>query len=142
MREDTDINILLEEWQRGTSGARDRLIDLAGRADLLTTYACLKRARLFIGCDSEMLHLASASGAPTLGLFGPSDERIWGPWGERGVAQRGARSLDAIRAADHGLNQAVCHMQDLPVAWVVKAARRLLSDTEAAAATVEEAPNG
>ena len=122
--------------------ARDRLIDLTGRADALTTYACLKRARLFIGGDSEMLHLASASGAPTLGLFGPTDERIWGPWGPNGQAQRGARDLAAIKAADPGLNQAVCHMQDLPVAWVLKAARRLLTETEAHAGPAEEASNG
>jgi ADP-heptose:LPS heptosyltransferase len=122
--------------------SRDRLIDLTGRADLLTTYACLKRARLFLGCDSEMLHLASASGTPTLGLFGPSDERIWAPWGPAGAALRGPRDLAAIKAADPALNQAVCHMQDLPVAWVLNAARRLLTATEALAAPAEEASNG
>jgi ADP-heptose:LPS heptosyltransferase len=110
---------------------RDRLIDLTAKADLLTTYACLKRARLFIGNDNLMMHLASAAGAPTIGLFGPSDDRVWGPWGERGLALRGPRDLEAIRAADPGLNQAVCHMQDLPVAWVVNAAGRLLAATEA-----------
>lgn len=121
---------------------RDRLIDLTGRAGLLVTYACLKRARLFIGNDSLMTHLASAAGAPTIGLFGPSDDRIWGPWGERGVALRGPRDLDAIRQADPALNQAVCHMQDLPVAWVVNAARRLYADTQAAPADPSEADHG
>lgn len=109
---------------------RDRLIDLTGRADPLLTYACLKRARLFIGNDSLMSHLAAAAGAPTLALFGPSDERVWGPVGPRGEALRGPRDLEAIRLFDPGLNQAVCHMQDLPVAWVVKAAGRLLAATE------------
>jgi ADP-heptose:LPS heptosyltransferase len=121
--------------------ARDRLIDLAGRADAVTTYACLKRARLFIGGDSEMLHLASAAGAPTLGLFGPSDERVWRPWGPQGETLRGPRDFDAIKAADPGLNQAVCHMQDLPVAWVINAARRLLDATEAREAAAEEPPH-
>lgn len=106
--------------------SRDRLIDISGKADLLTTYAALKQARLFIGNDSLMTSLASAAGAPTLGLFGPSDEAVWGPWGERGLALRGPRDLDSIKAADPGLNQAVCHMQDLPAAWVVAAAKRLL----------------
>jgi ADP-heptose:LPS heptosyltransferase len=112
------------------STPRSRLIDLTGRADLLTTYACLKRVRLFIGNDGLMTHLASAAGAPTLGLYGPTDERVWGPWGARGQALRGARDLDAIRAVDPGLNQAVCHMQDLPVSWVINAAGRLLTATE------------
>lgn len=118
--------------------ARDRLIDLAGRADIATTYACLKQVRMFIGGDSEMLHLAAAAGAPTLGLFGPSDERVWGPWGQLGQALRGPRDFEAIKASDPGLNQAVCHMQDLPVAWVVNAARNLLDATEAREAAAGE----
>jgi ADP-heptose:LPS heptosyltransferase len=109
---------------------RDRLIDLSGRADLLATYACLRRARLFIGNDSIMSHLAAAAGAPSLVLFGPSDERVWGPTGPRSQALRGPRDLDAIKLVDPGLNQAVCHMQDLPVAWVVSGARRLLDATQ------------
>ena len=109
---------------------RDRLIDLSGRADLLATYACLRRARLFIGNDSIMSHLAAAVGAPSLVLFGPSDERVWGPIGPRSQALRGPRDLDAIKRVDPGLNQAVCHMQDLPVAWVVSGARRLLDATQ------------
>ena len=53
---------------------RERWIDLTGQADLLTAYAALKHVRLFIGNDSGLMHLAAAAGAPTLGLFRPSDE--------------------------------------------------------------------
>ena len=118
--------------------ARERLIDLSGRADLPTVYACLKRARLFIGGDNPMTQLAAASGAPTLALFGPSDERVWGPWGPHAQTLRGPRSFDAIKAVDPGLNQAVCHMQDLPVAWVVNAARRMLAETPDRSAPSDE----
>lgn len=107
--------------------SRDRLIDLTGKADLLTTYATLKRARLFIGNDNVLALCANAAGIPTLTLFGPSDETVWGPWGDRSKALRGPRDFDTIKAADPGLQQAVCHMQDLPPAWVAAAARRLLN---------------
>src|SRR5205823_33932 len=53
--------------------SQERLIDLVGRESLLVSYAALKRARLFIGGDSGLMHMAAAAGAPTLGLFGPSD---------------------------------------------------------------------
>jgi ADP-heptose:LPS heptosyltransferase len=43
--------------------------------------ALLGRARLVLGVDSGPLHLAVAQGTPTLQLFGPTDERIFGPWG-------------------------------------------------------------
>ncbi|MGY9001524.1 MAG: glycosyltransferase family 9 protein, partial [Rhodospirillales bacterium] len=60
----------------------DRLIDLIGRIDLLTAYACLKRSAFFIGNDSGLMHLAAASGTPTLGLFGPTQEELYAPWGD------------------------------------------------------------
>ena len=108
---------------------RGRTVDLVGRTDLLTAYAALKRARLFIGNDSGVMHLAAAAGAPTLGLFGPSDDRLYAPWGPRGAALRGPRTFEAFQAADPGLSQAVNHMRDLPVDWVKRAARELLART-------------
>jgi ADP-heptose:LPS heptosyltransferase len=109
--------------------ARGRLIDIAGKVDLLTAYACLKRARLFIGNDSGAMHLAAAAGVPTLGLFGPSDERQYAPYGEYARPVRGARSFDQIREADPKLNQAICHMMDLSVDTVLHAAEHLLAET-------------
>jgi len=95
------------------------------------SYAALKRARLFIGADSGLMHMAAAAGAPTLGLFGPSDERLYAPWGVNGRTVRGARSFEEIRAQDPQLNQQICHMMELRVDAVTAAARRLISDTEA-----------
>jgi heptosyltransferase-3 len=44
------------------------------------TVALLQRARLYIGPDTSVTHLAAASGCPTVALFGPMDPRVWGPW--------------------------------------------------------------
>ncbi|HKR87559.1 MAG TPA: glycosyltransferase family 9 protein [Phenylobacterium sp.] len=109
---------------------RNRFIDLAGQVDLVTAYACLQRARLFVGNDSGTMHLAAAAGAPTLGLFGPSDERKYAPWGAHTRVIRGGHSFAEISAIDPGRNQAVCHMMDLSVDRVYEAARALLADTE------------
>jgi len=109
---------------------RGRFIDLAGQVDLVTAYACLKRARLFIGNDSGAMHLAAAAGVPTLGLFGPSDERLYAPWGEHARVVRGPRSFAEIKATDPGFTQVICHMMDLPVETVVKAAKDLLKATQ------------
>lgn len=56
-------------------------IDLVGRADLLTAFVCLRRCALYIGNDSGTMHMAAAAGTPTLGLFGPSKEGDYRPWG-------------------------------------------------------------
>jgi ADP-heptose:LPS heptosyltransferase len=110
--------------------ARRQFINLTEDTDLLTAYACLKRARLFIGNDSGTMHLAAAAGVPTLGLFGPSDETQYGPWGPNTRALRGLRSFEQIRETDPRLNQVICHMMDLGVEPVLRAAEQLLADTQ------------
>jgi ADP-heptose:LPS heptosyltransferase len=52
-----------------------------GSVGLLEIYACLERAALYVGNDSGLMHLAAAAGIPTLGLFGPSREDLYAPWG-------------------------------------------------------------
>ncbi len=41
----------------------------------------ISKARVFIGNDSGITHLAAAVGIPTIALFGPTDPRVWSPWG-------------------------------------------------------------
>lgn len=115
------------------ASARGRTIDLTGKVDLLTAYACLKRASLFIGNDSGLMHIAAAAGCPTVGLFGPSDERRYGPWGDKTVAVRGPRTFQQFMAIDPELSQAIRHMSDLPVPTVVRAAKELLARVAARA---------
>jgi ADP-heptose:LPS heptosyltransferase len=111
-----------------------RCIDLVGREELLTVFACLERARLFIGSDSGLMHLAAAAGAPTLGLFGPSDETLYAPWGPATRTVRGSRSFADFRRVDPALDQAMCHMMDLPAQAVLAAAKALLEETQGEAA--------
>lgn len=53
---------------------------LVGRLSLAETTELLRDARLFIGPDTAVTHLAAASGTPTIALFGPSNPVKWGPW--------------------------------------------------------------
>jgi lipopolysaccharide heptosyltransferase III len=47
--------------------------------------ALLVGARLYVGPDTSVTHLAAASGCPTVALFGPTDPRLWGPWPAHGL---------------------------------------------------------
>jgi heptosyltransferase-3 len=47
--------------------------------------ALIGGARLYIGPDTAITHLAAASGTPTVALYGPTDPRIWGPWPAGGL---------------------------------------------------------
>jgi heptosyltransferase III len=40
-------------------------------------------ARLYVGNDSGITHLAAALGVPTLALFGPTDPQVWSPRGKQ-----------------------------------------------------------
>jgi heptosyltransferase-3 len=58
-------------------------IDLVGRLILPEIAAFLSRASLFVGNDSGLMHLSAAAGAPTIGLFGPTNAVEYGPAGLR-----------------------------------------------------------
>ncbi|HEY5071722.1 MAG TPA: glycosyltransferase family 9 protein [Caulobacteraceae bacterium] len=107
-----------------------RRIDMVGREELLVCYAALKRVDLFIGNDSGLMHLAAAAGARTVGVFGPSNEILYAPWGPRCRTVRGERSFEDFRAADRSLSGKICHMVDLPVERVLTAAQALLAETQ------------
>lgn len=103
-------------------------IDLIGKTDLLTAYACLRKAALYVGNDSGLMHLAAAAGIPTLGLFGPSKEIHYAPWGAHTMAVRGTQSFeDIISAPGYDYRSDDCHMTSLSVAKVEHAAGELLA---------------
>ena len=58
-----------------------------------------------MGNDSGLMHLAAASGTPTLGLFGPTDAAEYAPSGPRAAAVTGidasmaSISVDAVEEA-------------------------------------------
>jgi ADP-heptose:LPS heptosyltransferase len=64
-------------------GPEDPPLEGAVRFDDLYELArWLARARLYVGNDSGITHLAAAVGTPVLALFGPTDPAIWAPRGE------------------------------------------------------------
>ncbi len=103
---------------------------LAGQTDLDTLAALYRRCALVIGPDSGPLHLAVAVGAPTLHLYGPGDQRTFGPWGNpqrhRVLVSDWAcipcNRLDWPAAAlpEHGC------VRDIAASQVIAAAARLL----------------
>lgn len=100
-------------------------VSLAGRLDLLASAALLERATLFIGNDGPLTHVAAAMNIATLGLFGPSDERVRGPYGARARALRG-RPFSDIMAEAHGALASRSWVEDVSVDAVEEAADALM----------------
>jgi ADP-heptose:LPS heptosyltransferase len=57
-------------------------MDLCGRTSLLQTVAVQELLEIFIGNDSGLGHIASATGTPSLTIFGPGSPDRYHPWGE------------------------------------------------------------
>ncbi len=56
------------------------VLNLAGQLSLGETAETIRRARLFVGPDTSVTHVAAATGTPTISLFGPSNPERWAPW--------------------------------------------------------------
>ncbi len=100
---------------RPVAEALPEAIDLSGGLTLPEAAACLARLTLFVGNDSGLMHLAAATGVPTLGLFGPSPAEEYAPSGRRatfvvapgpiGQAPMTALTVEAARDAALALLQ-------------------------------------
>lgn len=105
----------------------ERALDLVGRCDLLTVAACLERAQLYVGNDSGLMHIAAAAGAPTLGLFGPSRDEHYAPWGAACAAIRTPENYDdLVGGPDYDHRTTGTLMGSLTVDSVQAAAQDLL----------------
>ena len=111
-----------------------RRIDLVGKVDLLTAGAVLRRCALFIGNDTGLMHIAAASGAATLGLFGPSPSDQYAPWGQHAALVRSTDQPDAMFGPgfDHRTTDTL--MDGLSVDAAEAAACRLWRSVASAAA--------
>ena len=55
-------------------------INLAGQVSLAQLTYILTQAKLYIGPDTGITHLASATGIPVIALYGPTNPVKWAPW--------------------------------------------------------------
>lgn len=65
------------------AGPEEELPEARRFGDLYELACWLAGARLYIGNDSGVTHLAAAVGTPVVAIFGPTDPRVWAPRGSR-----------------------------------------------------------
>ncbi len=58
----------------------ERVLNLAGRTTIHETAAVIELCNLFVGNDSGPMHIAAAVKTPVVAIFGPSNQRAWGPY--------------------------------------------------------------
>jgi ADP-heptose:LPS heptosyltransferase len=104
-----------------------RVIEVFEDVPLLTAFACLKRAGLYVGNDSGLMHMAAAAGIPTLGLFGPTQDAHYAPFGPNCAVVRTPESYEELVGLPKGTDQLGTLMGSLMVDAVEDAARDLMA---------------
>ena len=100
------------------------VVDLTGRLGLRELAALLKKASLFVGIDSGVMHLASALDTPVVALFGPTDPALVGPQNRRSEVVRHVMSCVPCYL-DRTCEEVEC-MRSLAVDEVMDACTRIL----------------
>jgi len=97
------INITLQipvKWCVGPEEHLDDSSDKPVRIDNLYHLACwLATARLYIGNDSGISHLAAAVGVPTIAIFMTTDPLVWAPRGDHVTILETPSVNDVLAAA-------------------------------------------
>jgi lipopolysaccharide heptosyltransferase I len=109
-------------------------LDLTGRTTLPEMVEWLRRCTLLVTNDTGPMHVAAALGRPILALFGPTDPRRTGPYGQsQRVVQR--TDLPCVPCLEDRCDfaQPFACLRQLPVDQVVARAEALFADTDHAA---------
>jgi lipopolysaccharide heptosyltransferase II len=116
-----------------------RIVDLmkqpailtAGETAIGTLAALFQRAKVVLGPDSGPLHLAVATGTPTVTLFGPADPLEFGPWGDakKHIVLTSDIACRPCRVLDWDDDDPAYHpcLREISIGRVLDAARRVVS---------------
>lgn len=86
-----------------------RALDMVGATGVGALMNLIARAALVVACDSAALHMAVGLGVPAVGLYGPTDTRLVGPYpGATGgpcLALQAPEAARAVECAGPGLHK-------------------------------------
>lgn len=95
-------------------------INLSGKTSIAETMALLSRCRALISTCNGVSHLAASVGCLVIGLFGPTDPKVTGPFGT--VLKIVCRDLDCSpcykRGYIHGCGDPIC--MDIDIDEIIK----------------------
>jgi len=106
----------------------DRCYTVAGETGLNELAALFKECSLVVSADSGPLHLASATGVTTIGIYGPTSAQITGPRG-KGKNIILSKEVDCeVPCYVEKCNKDYHCMKDISVEDVFKAAEKVLDE--------------
>ncbi len=130
-------------WGPGEKADAERLVRkigagalLAPPTTLLQLAALCENLSLFVSNDAGPMHISAAVGTPTIGLYGPTNSRLQGPFGEKG------RAVANWRIPCLGCNRLACPISDcmnyLTPEMVFSEVERFLNEANVGGTTVAQ----
>ena len=104
---------------------KDLIIDLFGY-NLTLTSAYMKKSDIFIGNDSGLMHLAVANKIKVISLFGPTDDKLYGPYGENNIVIRTSENLNYFNSIN--IDETLSYMNSIKPEIVLKNCEKILND--------------
>jgi len=112
----------------GEACTKAKPVSLAGKTGLRELTALLDISELMLTCDSGPMHIAAAQGTPTLAVFGPTDPRRTGPYGQlENVVSGECELMPCLKRRCPGLGTQCMHGLSAPT--VTEKALALLRQT-------------
>ena len=103
----------------------DLIIDLFGY-NLTLTSAYMKKSDIFIGNDSGLMHLAVASKLRVISLFGPTNDTVYGPIGDKNIVIRTKENYDYFKSLK--INENKSYMSSIKPEKVFKECEKIIND--------------
>ena len=101
------------------------IIDLFGY-NLTLTSAYMQKSNIFIGNDSGLMHLAVANKLRVISLFGPTNDKIYGPYGSDDIVIRTEESLDHFHSLKIDENKS--YMNSIKPEIVLQTCEKIIDD--------------
>jgi heptosyltransferase-3 len=95
---------------------------LSGQLSIKELSELISKSAFFVGMDSLPMHIASAFDIATLAVFGPSNEKKWGPWTDKSVvftSEHSCRPCDLAGCADGGISDCLVELNpDIAASYI------------------------
>ena len=101
------------------------IIDLFGY-NLTLTSAYMQKSNIFIGNDSGLMHLAVANKLRVISLFGPTNDKIYGPYGSDDIVIRTEESLDHFKSLK--IDEKKSYMNSIKPETVLQTCEKIIDD--------------
>ena len=122
----SEIEVKQANYLANSSG--ENTVSTQGELTLVELGELIRRATIFAGVDTAVMHIAAAVQTPTVALFGPSSEWSWKPWQCRHELVLGQCSCKKTRKFICDKTKPYPCMQQIQVAEVLDAVNLLMED--------------